>query len=81
MNLKITNRGTEPLRIGEFPTAGLRFLNPDVFTSKPDFPDYLLADCVGVDFCFIERCSDEREGGDDIETSGFLIKLGWFVAD
>ena len=25
-------------------TAGLRFLNPDVFTTKPEFPDYLLAD-------------------------------------
>jgi methane/ammonia monooxygenase subunit B len=44
INLKITNRGTEPLRIGEFTTAGLRFLNPDVFTSKPEFPEYLLAD-------------------------------------
>jgi methane/ammonia monooxygenase subunit B len=44
INLKITNRGTEPLKIGEFTTAGLRFLNPDVFTTRPDFPDYLLAD-------------------------------------
>ena len=30
--------------IGEYTAAGLRFLNPTVFTSKPDFPDYLLAD-------------------------------------
>lgn len=44
IKLKVTNRGTEPLRIGEFTTAGLRFLNPDVFTSKPEYPDYLLAD-------------------------------------
>ncbi|QBR71548.1 methane monooxygenase/ammonia monooxygenase subunit B [Beijerinckiaceae bacterium] len=43
-NFKITNEGKEPLRIGEFATAGLRFLNPDVFTSKVDYPDYLLAD-------------------------------------
>jgi methane/ammonia monooxygenase subunit B len=44
MNVQITNKGQEPLRIGEFTTAGLRFLNPDVFTSRPEFPDYLLAD-------------------------------------
>lgn len=44
LKLKISNTGTEPLRIGEFTTAGLRFLNPEVYTSKPDFPDYLLAD-------------------------------------
>lgn len=44
VNLRITNNGQEPLRVGEFTTAGLRFLNPDVFTSRPDFPDYLLAD-------------------------------------
>jgi methane/ammonia monooxygenase subunit B len=41
---KITNTGKEPLRIGEFATAGLRFLNPDVYTTKIDYPDYLLAD-------------------------------------
>jgi methane/ammonia monooxygenase subunit B len=40
----ITNNTKEPLRIGEFGTAGLRFLNPDVYTSKVDYPDYLLAD-------------------------------------
>ncbi len=43
-NFKITNNGKEPLRIGEFGTAGLRFLNPDVYTSKVEYPDYLLAD-------------------------------------
>ncbi|MBI3274993.1 MAG: methane monooxygenase/ammonia monooxygenase subunit B, partial [Methylocystis sp.] len=42
--IKVHNSGTEPMRVGEFTTAGLRFLNPDVYTSKPDFPDYLLAD-------------------------------------
>jgi methane/ammonia monooxygenase subunit B len=44
IKLKITNKGQEPLRIGEFTTAGLRFLNPDVFTSRPEYPEYLLAD-------------------------------------
>jgi len=43
-NFRITNEGKEAVRIGEFNTAGLRFLNPDVFTAKPDYPDYLLAD-------------------------------------
>jgi methane/ammonia monooxygenase subunit B len=43
-NFKITNEGKEAVRIGEFNTAGLRFLNPDVYTTKVDYPDYLLAD-------------------------------------
>jgi methane/ammonia monooxygenase subunit B len=43
-NFKITNEGKEAVRIGEFQTAGLRFLNPDVFTTKVDYPDYLLAE-------------------------------------
>jgi methane/ammonia monooxygenase subunit B len=43
-NIKVTNSGKEPLRIGEFNTAGLRFLNPDVYTAKVEYPDYLLAD-------------------------------------
>lgn len=41
---KVTNNGKEPVRLGEFTSAGLRFLNPEVFTARPDFPDYLLAD-------------------------------------
>jgi len=44
VNYKITNTGKEALRIGEFITAGLRFLNPDVYTSKVEYPDYLLAE-------------------------------------
>lgn len=44
IKLKIANRGTEPMRVGEFTTAGLRFLNPDVFVSRPDYPEYLMAD-------------------------------------
>jgi methane/ammonia monooxygenase subunit B len=43
-NFKITNTGKEPLKVGEFITAGLRFLNPDVFTTKVEYPDYLLAE-------------------------------------
>jgi methane/ammonia monooxygenase subunit B len=43
-NFKITNEGKEAVRIGEFNTAGLRFLNPDVYTTKVDYPDYLLAE-------------------------------------
>lgn len=43
-NFKITNTGKEPLRVGEFITAGLRFLNPDVYTSQVDYPQYLLAE-------------------------------------
>ncbi len=44
IQVKVTNKTGEPLKLGEYTAAGLRFLNPDVFTSKPDFPDYLLAD-------------------------------------
>jgi methane/ammonia monooxygenase subunit B len=44
INVKVTNGTSEPVRLGEYTTAGLRFLNPDVFTTKPEFPDYLLAD-------------------------------------
>ena len=43
-NFRITNEGKEAVRVGEFNTAGLRFLNPDVFTTKVDYPDYLLAE-------------------------------------
>jgi methane/ammonia monooxygenase subunit B len=43
-NFKITNTGKEPLKVGEFVTAGLRFLNPDVYTTKVEYPDYLLAE-------------------------------------
>ncbi len=44
LNVKITNRGIEPLKVGEFTTAGLRFLNPEVFPVRPDYPEYLMAD-------------------------------------
>ncbi|CAN2532774.1 Particulate+methane+monooxygenase+alpha+subunit [Methylocapsa aurea] len=44
VQVKVTNKTDEPLKLGEYTAAGLRFLNPDVFTTKPEFPDYLLAD-------------------------------------
>jgi len=44
LSVKVKNNTSEPLRLGEYTAAGLRFLNPDVFTTKPEFPDYLLAD-------------------------------------
>ncbi|PWB80202.1 MAG: methane monooxygenase/ammonia monooxygenase subunit B [Methylocystaceae bacterium] len=44
IQVKISNKTGEPLKLGEYTAAGLRFLNPDVFTTKPEFPDYLLAD-------------------------------------
>ncbi len=44
INVKVTNNTSSPVRLGEYTAAGLRFLNPDVFTTKPEFPDYLLAD-------------------------------------
>jgi len=44
VNVKVKNGTSQPVRLGEYTAAGLRFLNPSVFTSKPDFPDYLLAD-------------------------------------
>ncbi len=44
VNVRVSNKTGEPLRLGEYTAAGLRFLNPDVFTTKPEFPDYLLAD-------------------------------------
>jgi methane/ammonia monooxygenase subunit B len=44
VNYKITNTGKEALRIGEFIAAGLRFLNPDVYSTKVEYPDYLLAE-------------------------------------
>ena len=44
INVSVSNKTGEPLRLGEYTAAGLRFLNPDVYTTKPEFPDYLLAD-------------------------------------
>jgi methane/ammonia monooxygenase subunit B len=43
-NIKITNNGKEAVRAGQFTTAGLVFLNPEVFTGKYEYPEYALAD-------------------------------------
>jgi Monooxygenase subunit B protein len=43
-DLKITNAGKKPVRLGEFQSAGVRFLNPDVYTSKLSYPENLVAD-------------------------------------
>src|ERR1700736_2437466 len=43
-NFKITNNGKESLRIGEFNTAGLRFLYADIYTASAVYPAYLLAE-------------------------------------
>lgn len=43
VNLVITNRGKEPVKLGEFQSAGLRFLNPEVYMSKINYPENLVA--------------------------------------
>lgn len=43
MWLTVTNNGAEPVRLGEFTTANLRFLNGQVVKSEPGYPDDLLA--------------------------------------
>jgi methane/ammonia monooxygenase subunit B len=43
-NFKITNEAKEAVRIGEFSTTGLRFLNPDVYTTRVDYPNYLVVE-------------------------------------
>jgi hypothetical protein len=44
VDLKITNTGKKPVRLGEFQSGGVRFLNPDVYTSKVDYAENLVAD-------------------------------------
>lgn len=44
IKLRVANHSSEPVRVGEFTTAGLRFLNPDVITTRPEYPDYLMAE-------------------------------------
>lgn len=41
--LTVTNNGSEPVRLGEFTTANLRFLNGQVVKPEPGYPDDLLA--------------------------------------
>jgi len=42
-HLRVTNHGAQPVRLGEFTTANLRFLNASVSRADPDYPPDLLA--------------------------------------
>jgi methane/ammonia monooxygenase subunit B len=44
MTLTITNNGDSSIRLGEFNTAGVRFLDPKVHTDETGYPDDLLAE-------------------------------------
>jgi methane/ammonia monooxygenase subunit B len=43
IELTVTNRGTEPVSIGEFASGGLRFINANVLQVTPKDPDELIA--------------------------------------
>ncbi|MBL4868815.1 MAG: hypothetical protein JKY67_20825 [Pseudomonadales bacterium] len=43
VQLTITNNTDAPLRIGEFATANIRFINAEVLDIKPEDPDHLIA--------------------------------------
>jgi methane/ammonia monooxygenase subunit B len=44
MTLTITNNGDSAVRLGEFNTAGVRFLEPAVYEDQSNYPDDLLAE-------------------------------------
>jgi methane/ammonia monooxygenase subunit B len=44
MTLTITNNGDKSVRLGEFNTASVRFLDPDVLEDESGYPDDLLAE-------------------------------------
>jgi len=44
MTLTITNNGDSAVRLGEFNTAGVRFLEPGVYEDQSNYPDDLLAE-------------------------------------
>ncbi|BCG62472.1 MAG: particulate methane monooxygenase, subunit B [Methyloprofundus sp.] len=44
MTLTITNNGDSPVRLGEFNTASVRFLDADVLEDESGYPDDLLAE-------------------------------------
>ncbi len=44
MTLTITNNGDRPVRLGEFMTASVRFLDPEVLEDETGYPDDLLAE-------------------------------------
>jgi methane/ammonia monooxygenase subunit B len=41
--VKVTNNGTKPVRLGEFTTASVRFLNSSLRQPEPDYPPELIA--------------------------------------
>jgi methane/ammonia monooxygenase subunit B len=43
MTLEVTNNGDEAVRLAEFNTAGVRFLDPKVWEDETNYPDDLLA--------------------------------------
>jgi len=43
LDLRITNHGAKPVRIAEFTTANVRFLNPAVAKDEPTYPRDLIA--------------------------------------
>jgi len=44
ITLTITNNGDSAVRLGEFNTAGVRFLDPAVYVDQSNYPDDLLAE-------------------------------------
>jgi methane/ammonia monooxygenase subunit B len=44
ITLTLTNNGDSPVRLGEFNTAGVRFLDPAVHVDETGYPDDLLAE-------------------------------------
>lgn len=44
MKLTVTNNGNKPVRLGEFYTASVRFLDSDVYRDTTGYPEDLLAD-------------------------------------
>jgi len=42
-SVKVTNNGTKPVRIGEFTTAAVRFLNSSFRQPEPEYPPELIA--------------------------------------
>jgi methane/ammonia monooxygenase subunit B len=44
MTLTVTNNGDEPVRLAEFNTAGVRFLDPNVWEDETNYPTDLLAE-------------------------------------
>ncbi len=43
LKVRVTNRGSNPLQISEFETAGIRFLNAAVYKDDTNYPPQLLA--------------------------------------